>query len=239
MPLNAKGTYLSLIRSSQKFAGRIGVLDFIDERAHKSRRWLWARSLFAIYDFEQLVDLDLPWWTFDSIDLIEQRVRENPDQCVFEWGSGASTIWLAQRFSSVTTTEHDQAWAEQIVGQLPENVDFILVPPTSLSSSSQSVRSQKSGWTDYDFSQYVQSIDTNQDLYDLIVVDGRAREACLVAATQHLAPNGIILFDNVERARYREAIAQLGNNWTTTWTSGLTPTLPYPTRTAILQRNSE
>ena len=51
------------------------------------------------------------------------------------------------------------------------------------------------------------------------------------------------MVDNVDRARYRTAIAELADRLTdrrgsrveVTWTRGLTPSLPYPTRTALLR----
>jgi predicted O-methyltransferase YrrM len=70
--------------------------------------------------------------------------------------------------------------------------------------------------------------------FDLIVIDGRAREACLEKAVKHLKENGVIVFDNVERKRYREAIAKVQGDFKITWTLSLTPALPYPTKTAVL-----
>ena len=67
------------------------------------------------------------------------------------------------------------------------------------------------------------------------MIDGRAREACLARAVDRLAPGGVIVFDNVDRRRYRDAIDALGDSVEVTTTRGLTPALPYPTRTALLR----
>ena len=67
--------------------------------------------------------------------------------------------------------------------------------------------SAKEGHKGLDFAAYVHAIDDAGGPFDLIVIDGRAREACLRAAIPHLADNGLIVFDNTRRKRYREAIA--------------------------------
>ena len=103
--------------------------------------------------------------------------------------------------------------------------------------------SGKRGFAGLDFTDYVQAADDLAGSFDLVVVDGRAREACLTRAADRLAPEGLVVVDNVDRARYRAAIAELaarltdrrGSRVEVTWTRGLTPSLPYPTRTALLR----
>ena len=77
-------------------------------------------------------------------------------------------------------------------------------------------------------------IDIVGGTFSLIVVDGRARQACLSAALPHLADGGIIVFDNTMRRRYRRAIAAAPVSERAF--RGLTPTLPYPDQTSILTR---
>jgi hypothetical protein len=70
--------------------------------------------------------------------------------------------------------------------------------------------SEKPGWQGRSFQRYASTIDAEPGQFDLIVVDGRARGACLKHAIKKLAPGGMILFDNSGRSRYREAIAASG-----------------------------
>ncbi len=84
-----------------------------------------------------------------------------------------------------------------------------------------------------DFSDYVGQIGTVGGEFDLIVIDGRAREACLAAALGHLAPDGVIVFDNTFRRRYRAAVEAAPV--TETRYRGLTPTLPYPDATSLIR----
>ena len=83
-------------------------------RAPHSRAATWARSLFAIHDIDQLARLGVPWWTFDSADRIAAFLRLRPDARIFEWGSGASTLWLAERAGSVHSVEHHAGWAADL-----------------------------------------------------------------------------------------------------------------------------
>ncbi len=64
------------------------------------------------------------------------------------------------------------------------------------------------------------------------MIDGRAREACLAASIEHVAPGGLIVFDNSKRGRYKKAIANSGLD--ARRLRGLTPTLPYPDQTSVL-----
>lgn len=213
---------------------RLGILRWLDAWAARSRTGTWVRSLLAVYDVEDLVALDVPWWTFDAGGRVDDYLRQHPDARVLEWGSGASTVWLAKRSASVTSIEHDGAWAEVVRALAPAHADIRHVPPTPIGSSSPPVRSLKAGYAGLDFSDYVAAIDGVDGEFDVIVVDGRARAACLERAGRRLRPGGLIVVDNVERARYRQAIERLGPGVTVIWTRGLTPCLPYPTRTALL-----
>ncbi|MBI1351734.1 MAG: class I SAM-dependent methyltransferase [Actinomycetales bacterium] len=205
-----------------------------DRRATTSRAWCWSRSLLAVYDFEDLVRLDVPWWTFDAADRVEAFLRGRRDARVFEWGSGASTMWLASRAGSVTAVEHDAEWAHMVGDRVPANARVVLVPPAPVAGNAAPILSEKAGFEGLDFTDYVEQIDKEDDPFDLIVVDGRARGACLRRALDHLAPGGMIVFDNVDRERYRRAIAAEGAGIRVDWTRGLTPCLPYPTRTALI-----
>jgi predicted O-methyltransferase YrrM len=96
------------------------------------------------------------------------------------------------------------------------------------------VRSAKRGFEGLDFTAYADAIDDVDGDFDLVVIDGRAREACLVRAIDRMADGGLVVFDNVDRARYRAAVEALGTRLRVHWTRGRTPALPYPTRTALI-----
>ena len=228
-----KRLYVVLVRGLRALLRAVGVLALLDRWARRSRTGLWVRSLLSIYDPAEMLAYDVPWWTFASADLVAQHLRAHPDPRVFEWGSGASTLWLSRRAGSVTSVEHDPDWAASMQPVLPDNVTLRVVPPAP-ADGRDDVLSHKPGFAGLDFAAYVAAIDDTEGDFDLIVIDGRAREACLARALGRLRPGGLVLFDNVDRQRYVDAIEAAGGSLQVRWTRGLTPSLPYPTRTAVI-----
>lgn len=227
-----KSLYIRLVRAAGALPRAVGLLSLLERRSPRSRAATWLASLFAIHDVDGLQRLDVPWWTFEAADRVAVWLRDHPQARVFEWGSGASTLWLADRARSVHSVEHHAGWAGVLAPRLPDNVELRVVEPVA--TRSPAVPSAKPGHADLDFAAYVAAIDDVPGDFDVVVIDGRAREACLARAVERLAPGGIIVFDNVDRQRYVDAIATLGDRLTLTMTRGLTPALPYPTRTALL-----
>ncbi len=228
-----KTLYVRSVRALGSVLRVLGVLTLLDRLAPRSRAATWARSLLGIHDIDQLVALDVPWWTFASAEQVGDFLAARPGARVFEWGSGASTLWLAQRAGSVHSVEHHAGWAASLEPRLPANVTLTVVEPTE--SVTPAVGSLKPGHAGLDFADYVAAIDATEGVYDVVVIDGRAREACLARALDRLAVDGLIVFDNVDRRRYRDAIDTVAPGVEVTMTRGLTPALPYPTRTAILR----
>ena len=233
-----KSAYAAGARGVGRGLRRVGVLgDEPPPRAHRRRHW--AYSLFCAHDSIAIAGLDVPWWTYGAIDAVERWLdAQDAPIRAFEWGSGASTIWLAKRVDSVDSVEHHRGFGEMMQGELVDvagaratHVELTVIEPVP--SSAPRVGSKKEGMSGLDFVDYVRHIDVVGGLFDLVVIDGRAREACLSAALPHLADGGIIVFDNTHRRRYREAIdaADVDSDRF----RGLTPTLPYPDETSLVR----
>lgn len=229
----AKRAYAGTARGIGRGLARLGVVGTeTPPRERRTRHWL--HSLTRVHDTSALVDLDVPWWTYRAVDEIEIWLAARPRPArVFEYGAGASTVWLAHRSGEVVSVEHDPGFAvavEGLVSGVP-NATLLLRPPTP--SASPVVPSAKEGYAGLDFASYVAAIDEVPGDFDLVVIDGRAREACLERALPRLADGGIVVFDNTRRRRYRRAIdaapvVELR-------LAGLTPTLPYPEQTSVLR----
>jgi hypothetical protein len=200
-------------------------------------RWAhWRHSLTRIYDSVAMMELDVPWWTYDAITEVDgwlsaREVSRRPLR-VFEYGSGASTLWLAARVDEVHTVENDPEFGRLMAERFAEvpQISLRIVEPEP--SPAPLITSDKDGYAGLDFTAYVHAIDEVPGEFDLIVIDGRAREACLAHAADRVAPGGIVLVDNSRRRRYREAIAASG--LVERRLPGLTPTLPYPDQTSLL-----
>lgn len=119
---------------------------------------------------------------------------------LFEWGSGQSTLWFAQRAGRMISIEHDPLWFERISTKLTKsslnpNIDYRLVPPDP-----------KAG----DFSTYVHSITSYPDGYfDVVSVDGRERVECVTAAKNKVKGGGLLILDDSHRPRYSAAFQSL------------------------------
>lgn len=230
-----KNAYIRSIRAAGTVARHLGLLSAL-ERHREQRSALWLRSLFSIYSLDDLVHLDLAWWTFEAMNQVDEFLRQKPGARVFEYGSGASTFWLARRGALVTSIEHDAAWGSKMVERTRhvENIRVKVVPPVK--SDHGQFRSGVGSWSGYDFEAYVRSIDGEPGTFDLIVIDGRCRPACLAHAKGRLADGGMILFDNSGRRRYRDSI--LAATMDRTVTRGMVPTLPYPDETTLLRQGT-
>lgn len=230
----AKQAYATTLKGVGRGLTRTGLA--AAEPPSTERRWRhWAHSLTKVYDSLAMARLDVPWWTYDAIAEVEAwlAARERPVR-VFEYGSGASTIWLARRADEVHSVEHHRGFGEMMRAELVAypHVSLRIVEPVP--SELPVIGSQKEGHHGLDFAQYVAAIDDVDGELDLVVIDGRAREACLTKALARLAPGGIVVFDNSRRRRYRLAIAASGARERRL--RGLTPTLPYPEQTSVITK---
>jgi len=228
-----KRAYVAGVRALRPIAARTGLLGALERRSESSRGALWFRSLFAIYDIEDMAALDLPWWTLAGVEEADRFLRSRSSPRVFEYGSGASTIWLARRAGSVTSIEHDSSWYGVVSKRLAAHGNATVKLIEADAEPIPGYLSEKEGWEGRSFRQYASSIDAEPGEFDLIIIDGRARAACLAHAVKKLAPDGMILFDNSARSRYRTAIAASGLQARTY--RGATACLPYPDETTVLR----
>ncbi|HEY5516542.1 MAG TPA: class I SAM-dependent methyltransferase [Pengzhenrongella sp.] len=194
------------------------------------------RTLFAIHDVDDMIRLDTPWWTYGSIRVVEEHLgRLDGGARVFEYGSGASSLWLAARSGEVHTVEHDAGFAEVMRDALTRSglADKVTLHEVPAEDSGTPVtRSGRRGEDSVDYTAYARSIELPGGDFDLVVVDGRARVACLHAALGQLAPGGLVVFDDAQRPRYRAGIRSAGLPVRAIW--GMVPSLPYPRQTAVL-----
>lgn len=183
-----------------------------EENAYGWRRW--AASLLAIHQPVRMIALDCPWWNVRATARIEKFLAARPGARVFEYGAGASTAWLALRASEVISVEHHSGWHTALGKLIADHANVTL-------------------WhRDLEGDGYVGAIRDAGGQFDLIVVDGRRRVECLAAAQPFLKPDGLILFDDTGRRRYRRGIAASGMAEERHF--GLAYCVPYPDFSSIL-----
>lgn len=223
----ARQAYVSSTRATRRGLDRTGLLHRLESHVTPGR-FSWAthaRSMLSIYDAADLARWDLPWWTYPAARSVEEYLTAKQGRArVFEYGAGASTVWLRARADEVISVEHDEEFLP-VLGPLLDDTSAdgrVLLRP--LRSDGQTAEGDR----------YVGSIDEFDGEFDLVVVDGRERARCVHAALPRLAEGGLILLDDSQRRRYRPALTIPGT--VVTEYRGLVPTLPIPRRTAIIRR---
>ncbi|MDD2298157.1 MAG: hypothetical protein PHQ67_05385 [Fermentimonas sp.] len=163
----------------------------------------------------------LPWITYDAIKFLEKIC--NKSMKVFEWGSGGSTIFFATRCKEVTSVEHDTFWIQSLREKTEElNLNNITIkgvegkPINNFNTLNPEdpddfiSKEKKSSGLSYE--DYVKSIDSyEKGSFDIIVVDGRARNACIKRAIPHIKAGGYLIVDNSDRKYYLSPFPNLNN----------------------------
>lgn len=130
---------------------------------------------------------------------------------VFCWGSGMSDIFFARRAGSLISIEHDPRWSARVQSALDYwdlKTHYFLIEPGE--GYDPEFGSYQAGYGNVNFKDYVSSILIYPDeSFDLILVDGRARCACLKVAQSKLKPGGLLVLDDSARSIYQWAIAEI------------------------------
>ena len=133
---------------------------------------LWSVVLLKVFGYHQRV----PWLGYRAVRHLDALIR--PDWRVLEFGSGMSTLFFAQRCDRLISVESDPAWYAQM-GRLfarssVANVDYRLREADA----------------------YADHPDLPDHSFDLVVVDGLARDRVSAVALRKVKPGGYVLLDN-------------------------------------------
>lgn len=142
----------------------------------------------------RLVDARAPWWPRRAIARVAAALPAGAT--VFEYGGGGSTLWLEDRGATVTTVEHDGEWHDVLRTRVGARTTLVYEPPretgTLASDSAEGF-----------FDGYVAAV--GEGPYDLVIVDGRCRVACVEASYPRVRPGGLLLLDDSDRPKYARA----------------------------------
>ncbi len=139
---------------------------------------------------------ELPWLSYPALAWLDAAFQGA--ERVFEYGSGNSTLWFSRRASSVVSVEHDGAWVGQLRKRLPSNVTLL----------------HRACGGDEDWAvgpdPYVEALATfSAGSFDLVVIDGMARNSCALVAIDQVDGDGLIVLDNADRPAHHPAIDAL------------------------------
>ena len=158
------------------------------------------------------IDDEWPWLTFGAIRRIGQLL--SPGFGVFEYGAGGSTLYFLRSGASVVTVEHDPLWLARVADVVTRKsygswVPLALPPvmrPGAEAAAPEDPQGYVSSGEEFrgmSFETYATAIDAYQnDSFDLVLVDGRARPSCGKHAVPKVKPGGYLVLDNAERAIY-------------------------------------
>lgn len=187
-----------------------------------------------------------PWICFGAIDFLEQKA--NAQMTLFEYGSGGSTLFWALRVAKVYSIEHDEDWYQQMLKELADrnikNTQYIAAfPETDSSFESKDFRrpqdciSKSRKYVNMKFDTYVKTIESFPDSsFDIIVVDGRARNSCIYYSVPKLKTGGLLVVDNTEREYYLKPFEFKKEEWTKWVFSGPVPYSYSFSETTIFQK---
>lgn len=130
-----------------------------------------------------------PWLVPEAIPFIEARL--NPGMAALEWGAGRSTVWLARLGLTVVSIEARADWVAEARGRvtaagLAGRVRFVPVERPRTGSLAEACAEAASGFSAHSF--------------DLVLVDGHFKAACLRRAGGVLKPGGLLVLDDAHAA---------------------------------------
>lgn len=148
----------------------------------------------------------VPWIPYVALRWLSRQLQ--PSMRAFEWGSGGSTVFLARRVRELVSIEHDAAWhalvAERLRREGLSGCRYELIETRPAPEGGTEYGSGQRGSTHLCFEPYVRAIERYPvDHFDLVMVDGRSRMACLRAAFRHVKVGGIVYLDNSNYERYQ------------------------------------
>lgn len=145
---------------------------------------------YALNRFSQLTDRlvhpETPWLTRHANLILASYLRRS--DVGFEFGSGRSTLWFANRVSELTSVEHDRTWFSRISKAIAEsglrNVHYILA-------------GHERGALEGPESEYVHALQNKPaESLDFILVDGILRDECAIESLRRIRPGGLLIVDN-------------------------------------------
>lgn len=152
---------------------------------------IWQKEFAAEKSIDEKICADkdgnpLPWYTYPAIEYLKQF--DYSRQEVFEYGCGYSSLFWAQRAVRVVSVEDNPAyfarWKQEFTAA--GNLEIY--------------------WREENES-YEKAILEEDEPYDVIVIDGKRRAQCALAAVKRLAAGGMIILDDSDRVNTSEEYA--------------------------------
>ena len=174
-------------------------------------RYRILRPLLKIYyrAFRAL-NYPTPWIAPRATAILEQILTK--DLKGLEYGSGISSVFLAQRIGHLVSIEHYESWYQKVGRLLKKydlsNTDRQLVKPDKIKKlphkpTKPELHEMKYGHTYLDYADYANAVRKFPDKhFDFVLIDGRSRVECMRSSLAKVKKGGFIILDNSERSHY-------------------------------------
>jgi len=181
------------------------MLHFYNEELRNERECgeleFWLRRIYSGVLYHRIYRKRYPEnpYYVPAVIRLMSEILGNKQAKVFEWGSGISTVWYAQRVESLVAIEHNEEWYHKVTGWLQtnklNNVELKYIPPTNGSFQN--------------YSQVILKYD--DEFFDVVAVDGRNRVDCIRQAVNKVKVGGYLILDDSHRTKYQPAFDLLTN----------------------------
>ena len=138
---------------------------------------------------------ETPWMAQKELDILEEIITNLQPTRSLEWGSGFSTMYftkLLPKNSEWISIEHNKEWFQTMRSKdLPVGVSLNFIP-----ADNPTFTDLNGDGSYQDFKKYIEFPDGK---FELIFIDGRARNACLIKARELISDTGIVILHDINR----------------------------------------
>lgn len=150
---------------------------FAENSYLRTKGWMRSEQVGAPVDRQ---GDPIPWYTYPAIDFIKPRLEQ--DFRVFEFGSGHSSLWYSNLVDEVVAVEDSAEWVSEMRDRAPSNLNIVHQP---------------------DLTDYPAEV-LGRGEFDIIVIDGLARQECVKPTLNAISDNGVVILDDFERWHDRD-----------------------------------
>lgn len=121
----------------------------------------------------------------------------NLNHRVLEWGSGSSTLLIAENVKEIISIEHQKKWFDTVNEKKTDNIKIYLKEPNLPYAE---------GGHDGTYEEFKDYCDfpLNLGYFDIILIDGRARVSCAYNCLKISHENTLIFIHDFNRVEYQE-----------------------------------
>ena len=134
-----------------------------------------------------------PWMSQQEIDTILKYLK--PNFTMLEWGCGGSTMFFPHYVANYYSIEHNKQWYDKVLKEKPSNVDMNFVAmnsPIGINRQATSYEELEKSSRSTNFYDYIHCPSNFNEIFDIVLVDGRARPECAKYITNYITKDSIV-----------------------------------------------